>query len=91
MSELPKSFEKKMKGSLESLERDLSSIRTEGYMQICLICLKLKFTTGNAYKTPWSISTPDPQTLSLQVWDQSNVKVIEKSIRESDLNLNLIG
>ena len=35
-----------------------------------------------------SISTPDPQTLSLQVWDQNNVKFIEKSIRESDLNLN---
>ncbi len=89
MSELLKSFEKKMKDSLASLERDLSSIRTGRAHANMLDLLKVEvYGQTMPLKQLSSISTPDPQTLSLQVWDQNNVKFIEKSIRESDLNLN---
>ncbi|PIP52155.1 ribosome recycling factor [Candidatus Beckwithbacteria bacterium CG_4_10_14_0_2_um_filter_47_25] len=48
-----------------------------------------------AYEGSWltlkelaTISTPDPQTLSIQVWDQSVTEKIVKSIQNSNLNLN---
>ena len=89
MSELLKSFEKKMKDSLGSLDRDLSSIRTGRAHANMLDLLKVEvYGQIMPIKQLSSISTPDHQTLSLQVWDQNNVKFIEKSIRESDLNLN---
>jgi ribosome recycling factor len=35
-----------------------------------------------------SVSAPEPRLLSVQVWDGSNAKAVEKAIRESGLNLN---
>ena len=89
MSEILKEFEKKMNDSLSSLDKDLSSIRTGRAHSNMLDLLKVEVYGQNMpIKQLSSISTPDPQTLTLQVWDQNNVKFIEKSIRESDLNLN---
>ena len=89
MSEILKEFEKKMNDSLSSLDKDLSSIRTGRAHSNMLDLLKVEVYGQNMpIKQLSSISTPDPQTLTLQVWDQNNVKFIEKSIRESVLNLN---
>ena len=89
MSEILKEFEKKMNDSLSSLDKDLLSIRTGRAHSNMLDLLKVEVYGQNMpIKQLSSISTPDPQTLTLQVWDQNNVKFIEKSIRESDLNLN---
>ena len=91
MSEILKEFEKKMNDSLSSLDKDLSSIRTGRAHSNMLDLLKVEVYGQNMpIKQLSSISTPDPQTLTLQVWDQNNVKFIEKSIRESELNLNPI-
>ena len=35
-----------------------------------------------------NITTPDARTINIDIWDQSNVPLIEKSIRESDLGIN---
>ena len=35
-----------------------------------------------------TVSVPEPRMLSVQVWDKDNVKLVEKSVRESDLGLN---
>ena len=35
-----------------------------------------------------NITTPDARTINIDIWDQSNVSLIEKSIRESDLGIN---
>ncbi len=35
-----------------------------------------------------TISTPDSQMITVQVWDANNTKFIEKAIRESELNVN---
>jgi len=35
-----------------------------------------------------SVSAPEPRLLTVQVWDVSNAKAVEKAIRESGLNLN---
>ena len=35
-----------------------------------------------------TVSVPEPRMLSVQVWDKDNVKLVEKSVRESDLGPN---
>ena len=35
-----------------------------------------------------NVTTPDSRTISIDIWDQSNVSLVEKSIRESDLGIN---
>ena len=32
-----------------------------------------------------TVSTPEPRTLSVQVWDKTNVQAVEKAIREANL------
>ena len=35
-----------------------------------------------------NITTPDSRTINIDVWDQSNVSLVEKTLRESDLGIN---
>ena len=35
-----------------------------------------------------TVSVPEPRTISVQVWDQGNVSLIDKAIKESDLGIN---
>ena len=83
------SYEKKMQLTLQNLITDLSSIRT-GRAHVSMLDLVRAEVYGQ--KMPLNqlatISTPEPQMLTVQVWDTSNTKFIEKAIRESDLNVN---
>ena len=40
---------------------------------------------GNQLAT---ISTPDPRSLNVQVWDQNNVTLIDSAIKKSNLGIN---
>ena len=35
-----------------------------------------------------SITTPEPRTINIQVWDNTNVNLIDAAIKKSDLGLN---
>ena len=35
-----------------------------------------------------NITTPDSRTINIEIWDQLNVSVVEKSLSESDLGIN---
>ena len=37
-----------------------------------------------------NITTPDPRTINIDVWDSSNVALVDKGLRESDLGINPI-
>lgn len=82
-------YEKKMQSTLQNLTNDLSSIRT-GRAHVSMLDLVRAEVYGQ--KMPLNqlatISTPEPQMLTVQVWDINNVKFIEKAIRELDLNVN---
>ena len=58
-------------------------------------CIKsLEPITVDAYGSPMpmnqvgTIGVPEPRMLTVQVWDKSLVKAVEKAIRDSDLGLN---
>ena len=84
-----KEFESKMTLTIGSLTSDLSSIRT-GRAHISMLDLIKVEVYGQ--KMPinqlGTISVPESQMITVQVWDASNTKFVEKAIRESELNIN---
>ena len=80
---------RRMNGAIDSLNKEFSGLRT-GRASTAL----LENININAYgaKMPLSqvgsISVPEPRLLTVQVWDNSLIKEVEKSIRESELGLN---
>jgi ribosome recycling factor len=80
---------RRMQSALEVLQKDLSGLRT-GRASASL----LEPVMVDAYGTPMpitqvaTINVPEPRLLTAQVWDRSNVKAVEKAIRDAGLGLN---
>lgn len=86
---LRKDIEHKMERAVEVLATDFSGLRTGRASTSLLDSIQV-----NAYgsQTPLnqvgSVSVPESRMLSIQVWDKTNVKAVEKAIVESGLGLN---
>ena len=84
-------LERRMKGAVEALRKELGGLRT-GRASLSL----LEPIVVEAYETEMplnqvaSINIPEPRMLSVQVWDKTQVKAVERAIRSSDLGLNPI-
>lgn len=82
-------IEKRMKGAIASLKHDFSGLRT-GRASASL----LDPVNVMAYGSPMplsqvaTVSVPEARTITVSVWDQSQVAAVEKAIRESGLGLN---
>ena len=81
--------QKKMNNALAHFEKELNTLRTSRASPNMLDNI-----TVDAYgsKTPLNqlgnISIPDPNTITIQIWDSSLVKQIENAITESNLGIN---
>ena len=79
----------KMDKSLTAFKKDLTSIRT-GRANPAMLDL----VTIEAYgkKMPINqlatITIPEPRSISIQVWDKSNVTIIDSAIKKSNLGVN---
>ena len=80
---------RRMSGAVNSLKDDYLGLRT-GRASTAMLDPVLVDAYGS--KMPLnqlsSISAPESRLLLIQVWDQTMVLQVEKSIRESDLGLN---
>ncbi|MBN8521328.1 MAG: ribosome recycling factor [Alphaproteobacteria bacterium] len=80
---------RRMEGAIDSLGKEFSGLRT-GRASTSMLEPVMVEVYGS--KMPLnqvaSVSAPEPRLLSVQVWDGSNAKAVEKAIRESGLNLN---
>ena len=82
-------IEKRMKGAIASLKSDFSGLRTGRASASLLDPINVM-----AYGSPMplnqvaNVTVPEPRTIAVNVWDQSQVAAVEKAIRESDLGLN---
>jgi ribosome recycling factor len=80
---------KRMDGAVEVLRKELQGLRT-GRASASL----LEPITVPAYGSEMplnqvsTINVPEPRMLSVQVWDRSMVKAVEKAIRTAPLGLN---
>ena len=84
-----KELEKRMRGAIDSLKREFSGLRT-GRASATL--LEPVVVTVYGSRMPLNqvatVSVPDAKTLSVQVWDKSQVQAVDKAIREANLGLN---
>jgi ribosome recycling factor len=75
--------------AVEALRRDLSKVRTGRAHAGMLDGIRVDY-----YGVPTpvnqmaNVSVPEPRLITIKPWEKSQVKHIEKAIRESDLNLN---
>ena len=80
---------KKMSNAVSHLEKEFNTIRTSRASPSMLDNI---FADAYGNKTPLNqlgnISTPDPSTVTMQVWDTSLLKNIENSILDSGLGIN---
>ncbi|MFN3701530.1 MAG: ribosome recycling factor [Alphaproteobacteria bacterium] len=80
---------RRMDGAVESLQKDLLSLRT-GRASASMLDPVVVDAYGS--KMPLNqiatVSVPEPRLLSVQVWDGSMSKAVEKAIREAGLGLN---
>ena len=87
-----KDLQRRMNGAVSVLQQEFGSLRT-GRANASL----LDPVSVDAYGTPMPLNqlatvlVPEPRTISVQVWDKSQVEAVDKAIREAGLGLNPIG
>ena len=82
-------IERRMQGAVATLKTEFAGLRT-GRATASILDPVLVEAYGN--KMPISqlgtVSVPDARMISIQVWDKSNVSLVEKAIQKSGLGLN---
>jgi ribosome recycling factor len=88
IDEIQSDAEHRMRGAIEALQRDLSSIRTGRASPALVERLQVDY-----YGTPTplvqlaGISAPEARLLVIQPWDRGSLPAIEKALQKSELGL----
>ena len=89
IDETIKDAEIRMGNSVNSAKSEMAGIRAGRASPGMLDSLKIEaYGQKMAINQLGNVTTPDSRTISIDIWDQSNVSLVEKSIRESDLGIN---
>ncbi len=82
-------FGKRMDGALEALRKEFAGLRT-GRASVSMLDPVTVEVYGSMMplNQVGTVNVPEPRLLTVQVWDKSSVKAVEKAIRESGLGLN---
>ena len=89
MNAVHKPYDEKMQKTIDVVISDFASVRA-GRANAAV----LDKVTVDYYGSPTpinqvaAISSPDPRTLTIQPWDATILKAIEKAIQTSDLGIN---
>ena len=82
-------YKQKMNKTFEVFTKDLSALRTGRANAAMLDIIKVEvYGQKMPINQLGTITTPEPRSLNIQVWDQANVPLIDSSIRKSELGLN---
>ena len=82
-------YKQKMNKSFEAFLKDLSALRTGRANASMLDIIKVDvYGQKMPINQLGTITVPEARTLNIQVWDQNNVKLIDSSIRKSEIGLN---
>ena len=84
-----KSYNLKMDKAIEVFSKELSSLRTGRANAAMLDLVKVDvYGQQMPINQVGSITTPEPRMINIQVWDASNVTLVDAAIKKSDLGLN---
>jgi len=88
ITELYQDTEKKMEKTIESLERDLATIRTGRASLSILDGITLEYYGSRSpLNQVATLSIPESRLIVIQPWDPTSIKDIEKAIMRSDLGV----
>ena len=89
MSPEIKIFDEKMLKTIEVVKANFAAVRAGRANAGVLDRITVEYYgTPTALNQVAAISSPDPRTLTIQPWDASLLKAIEKAIQTSDLGIN---
>ena len=84
-----KNYSLKMDKSIQSLRKDISTLRTGRANINMLDTIKVdvygQLMPINQLAT---VSVPEARLISIQIWDKTNISLIESAIQKSDLGIN---
>src|SRR5210317_1693816 len=84
-----KSYNLKMDKAIDVFAKELSSLRTGRANAAMLDLIKVEvYGQQMPINQIGSITTPEPRMINVQIWDQSNVSLVDSAIRKSELGLN---
>ena len=87
--EVLKNCNLKMKKAFDVFSQDLASLRTGRANASMLDIIKVDVYGQNMpINQLATISTPDPRSINVQVWDQNNITLIDSAIKKSNLGIN---
>ncbi len=79
----------KMKKAFDVFNHDLGSLRTGRANASMLDIIKVDvYGQKMPINQLATVSTPEPRLLTVQVWDQNNVTLIDSAIKKSNLGIN---
>lgn len=82
-------IEKRMDGAVEVLRKEFAGLRTGRASASLLEPVVVQAYGGEMpLNQVGNINVPEPRMLTVQVWDKSLVKAVEKAIRNAPLGLN---
>ena len=84
-----KAYSQKMDKTFEVFTKELTSLRTgrasSGMLDLVKVDVYGQLMPINQLA---SVTTPDPRTINIQVWDLNNVPLVDSAIKKSELGLN---
>ena len=84
-----KSHSLKMDKAIDVFSKELASLRTGRANTAMLDLVKVDvYGQQMPINQVGSITTPEPRTINIQVWDQNNVSLVDAAIKKSELGLN---
>ncbi len=82
-------LKRRMQGATQALKHELSGLRTGRASASMLEPVQVDaYGTHMPLNQLATVSVPEPRMISVQVWDKSMVKAVEKAIREANIGVN---
>ena len=82
-------YNDKMTKTIDVFSKELNSLRTGRANSSMLDLVKVDvYGQKMTINQLGTITTPEPRTLNIQVWDINNIKLIDAAIQKSELGLN---
>ena len=84
-----KNYSTKMDKTILSIKKDISTLRTGRANTNMLDTIKVDvYGQLMPIEQLATISVPEARLISIQVWDKSNINIIESAIQKSELGIN---
>ncbi len=83
------SYKSKMSKTLDVFSKELSSLRTGRANSNMLDLIKVDvYGQSMPINQLGTITTPEPRSINIQIWDINNVTLVDSAIKKSELGLN---